>query len=162
MLVLKNLSKAITKKNYVWWFKMDDYDYIVAEHWALKTNQNLKGSALTALVKMFNQIPNTGTGLCCTSDKITDLSKEKMDNAIKLFELDDLEKLEYTELIHKGLCIFRTPDKYVYLDKKYTDLVKFEEVQECGEKNNAVYFINDKEALMVLRMAEVKQNKYLK
>ena len=47
MIKLTKLSAALKNLNFVAWIKKNNHDYILSDYFILKTNQEIKGSALT-------------------------------------------------------------------------------------------------------------------
>jgi hypothetical protein len=167
MFVMKNLQKAIKNKATVRWIKKDGYSYILTEHFVLKTNEEIKGSALTTLIKILGNIPQSGQGLSCRCELKNELSQKDIENTIKLIDIPDEHKpIYFTSLVHQSKdgseCIFKAQE-YVFVNKIYVDLIN---VYEKGIKiygSNAVsplYFSKGTEILMVLPI-KMKPCEYL-
>lgn len=94
MLNLNKLSKALRSSRRVRWMKLDKLDYILCDNFVFKTNQEIKGSALTYLIKMFGKVPEEGGEVLATYNGIL---QDTPDMGGKDFILDSINGNSYEE-----------------------------------------------------------------
>jgi len=167
----KKLSAALKNKTVIRWIKKDLHDYIICNHWVLKTVP-LQGSSLNTLLKIFKTTPRQGTGIECKHGIVQDLTEDKIKSTIELIEvIKDKKPLSYTNLIvqldSSLLAIFKDLKNYIYVDKTYVDLVNLDEdVEIYGSGSNKlvtpVYFSKGNEIIMILPVKVLNDPIYLK
>ncbi len=168
MINLKKLSAALRDKQTVRWIVKDGHNIILTEHYVLKTNQEIKGAALTALIKILGSITKEGQGLENRYGERNILDRDKMKCTIDLIENHRKSKsIDYTKLIHqfdkKLLSIFKGDD-YIYANKVYMDLIDLDEEDiEFGgsDRLSPIYAIKDDEKMLVVPYRVKEGAKYL-
>lgn len=156
MIQLTKLSKTLTK-NYTAWMKKDHHDYILSEHFILKTNQNIKGSALNKLISLLGNLPIEGEGIQNRHGDIREMTEDEMKNWMDLLNDKGAKTICFTNLIHQTdkdlYSIFMGDGEYIFVNKVYIDLVNIyeEDVKILGStKVSPVYFKKENEEIMIL------------
>lgn len=169
MLKINKLTAALKTKSIVRWIKTDSHSYIMTDFFILKTNQEITGSALTALLKMLGGIPQVGHGLECKYDVRSEISEDSIKRTIDLIDIPDRHKtISFTNLLLQTdkhlMSIFKAED-YIYLNKTYVDLINLYEkdIKILGNNRlDPVYFTSENEILMVLPLKIPETPSYLK
>ena len=168
MIQLTNLSKTLSN-NYVGWIKKDNHDYILAEHFILKTNQDIKGSALTKLVSLIGTVPQEGQGFQNRYSHRKEMTECEIKNMIDLLECKDKKSIYFTSLIHQVnkelFSIFKGEEDYIFINKIYIDLIDLygKNIEIYGTTRvSPIYFKKDNEEMMVLPIRLKENPFYLK
>lgn len=163
MIKLTKLSAALKNLNFVAWIKKNNHDYILSDYFILKTNQEIKGSALTKLISLLETVPKEGQGIQNRYNHRKEMTEVEMENLLNLLECKDKRPVHFTNLIYQTdkelFSIFKGED-YIFVNKKYLDLIDLYEknIEIFGTKRvSPVYFNKDNEKLMILpiRLEEV-------
>jgi len=171
MINIKKLSKALKNTGRVRWIIKEDYHFITASYFMLKTKKVITGSALTELVKTLGAIPKEGQGLGVYGRKKEELNDEEIQNTIKMLKApDNSEEITFTKLIFQAegslLSIFKTEKDYIYLNKIYTDLIDivdlFKNIDIRGTKARPVHFAQGDEKLMIMPFRVRDEAEYVK
>ena len=168
MIQLTKLSKTLTK-NYTAWIKKDYHNYIISEHFILKTNQNIKGSALNKLISLLGNIPIEDEGIQNRHGHIREMTEVEIKNWIDLLNDKGAKTICFTNLIHQTdkelYSIFMGDGEYIFINKIYTDLVNIyeEDVEILGStKTSPIYFKKENEEIMLLPVRMKEDPFYLK
>lgn len=179
MIKLTNLSKALQGAEYLAWFKKNNFDYITNGHFMIITKKEIKGSALTKLVKELGGIPHKRQGIHLRNKHINDMTDKEIDNMIDIFEknLDNVSEIKYTYLTENSLDMYKKEieldifinkqDDYIYLNKQYTQLIDKlgynDDVTIYGDGSvMPVYFQDGVDNVMILPVRQGEDNEYLK
>ena len=156
MIKLTKLSATLKNLNFVAWIKKNNHDYILSDCFILKTNQDIKGSALTRLISYLGTVPNEGQGIQNRHSHIKEMTEVEMENLLNLLECKDKRPVHFTNLIYQTdkelFSIFKGED-YIFVNKIYVDLIDLyeENIEIRGTKRvSPVYFNKDNEELMIL------------
>lgn len=169
MLKLTKLSAALKNMDYVAWIKKNHYDYVLSDHFILKTNQDIKGSALTKLISLLETVPKEGQGIQNRYNHINELTEDEINSRLDILKgTEASDSIYFTNLIlqtDKGLLSIFKGEKYIFLNKTYVDLIDMYEknIEICGTKGGTrTYFYKDNEELMILPYRVEKEPFYLK
>ena len=176
MINLKNLSKAIKKADTLIWGKQDGINYISNGYFILKTPVEIEGSALNKMVSMLGTAPKNGECIEKYNNDTPVVSNFNLANNSRnanLFELckqtEGLENIVNTNLIatdeiYRKVVFINENNEYIYIQKKYANLINLDEVETLqGSKNTApIFFRNGHETAMILPVRCGEQNEYLK
>lgn len=170
MIQLTKLSKALKGCSYIAWIKKNNHDYIVSNYFILKTNQDIKGSALNKLISLVGSLPLEGEGNQNRHGDIRKMTEDEINRWIDLLKGKEAKSIYFTNLIHqtdKELFSIFKGEEYIYLNKTYVDLIDMYEknFEIFGSKRESpVYFIkdNDNEELMILPIRLKEDPFYLK
>lgn len=165
MIQLTKLSRTLTN-GYIAWVKKNNHDYIISEHFILKTKQKIKGSALTKLISLIGTVPQEEQGFQNRNrySHRKEMTECEIKNMIDLLECKDKKSIYFTNLIHqadnKMFSIFKGEEDYIFINKIYTDLIDLnvDNIKIYGKnKVSPIYFIKDNEEVMLLpvRLKEV-------
>ena len=168
MIQLTKLSKAVKGCSYIAWIKKNNHDYIVSDYFILKTNQDIKGSALTKLISLLGTVPNENQGIQNRHNHINEMTEDGINRWLDLLECKDKRPVHFTNLIHQTdkelFSIFKGED-YIFVNKIYVDLIDLyeENIEIRGTKRvSPVYFNKDNEELMILPVRLEENPFYLK
>ncbi|GKX27867.1 hypothetical protein SH1V18_03470 [Vallitalea longa] len=168
MINIKKLSVALKNKDTVRWIIKDGYSYILTEHFGLKTKKEIKGSALTALIKIIGGIPQEGQGLENHYGLRSQLNKDKIDSTISLFNISNRYKsVEFTHLIQQldqNLYSIFKADTYIYADKTYVDLINLnkKDIEFVGrDKISPIYATKEEEKILIVPVRLREELQYL-
>ena len=169
MIQLTKLSKALKGCSYIAWIKKNNHDYIVSDYFILKTNQEIKGSALTKLISLLGTVPNENQGIQNRHNHRKEMTEVEMENLLNLLECKDKRPVHFTNLIYQTdkdlYSIFKGEKDYIFLNKIYVDLIDLyeENIEIFGTKRvSPVYFNKDNEELMILPVRLEENPFYLK
>lgn len=153
---------------FVAWVKKNNFDYILSDHFILKTNQDIKGSALTKLISLLGTVPREGQGIANKHTHIKEMTEDEIKNFLNLLECKDRNTIYFTNLIHQTdkemFSIFKGED-YIFLNKNYVDLVDLyeENIEMYGTKRvSPTYFHKSNEELIILPVRLKEEPFYLK
>ena len=167
MLQLTKLSKTLSK-NYTAWFKQNNHDYIMNEHFILKTSQEIKGGALNKLVSLLGNIPLENEGIQNRQGHIKQMTNDEMNNWIGYLDSKNSKTICFTNLIHQtdeGLYSIFEGEDYIFLNKQYVDLINLyeEDVEILGSTRiSPVYFKRYNEEIMILPVRLLEEPFHLK
>ena len=157
MIKLTKLSTALKNMNYVAWIKKNNHDYILTEYFILKTNQDIKGSALTKLISLLGTVPQENQGIQVSYEHRKEMTESEMKTMLGLLECKDEKSICFTNLIHQNekqlISIFKGQEDYIFLNKIYVDLIDLykNNIEMYGTtKASPTYFKKDNEELMIL------------
>jgi len=169
MIQLTKLSKALKGCSYIAWIKKNNHDYIVSDYFIVKTNQEIKGSALTKLISLLGTVPNENQGIQNRHNHINEMTEDEINRWLDLLKGKDAKSIYFTDLIHQTdkdlYSIFMGDGEYIFLNKTYVDLIDMYEknIEIFGTKRvSPVYFIKDNEEVMLLPVRLEKNPFYLK
>lgn len=168
MLQLTKLSKTLTDRH-VAWIKKNNHDYILGEHFILKTNQDIKGSALTKLISLLGSIPQEDQGIQIRHGHYKEMTEIEIKNMLDLLECKDKKSVYFTNLIHQTdkelFSIFKGEEDYIFINKIYIDLVDLyaKNIEIYGTTRvSPIYFNKGNEEIMVLPIRLEKEPFFLK
>ncbi len=157
MIKLTKLSKALKGCSYTAWIKKNNHDYIVSDYFIIKTNQDIKGSALTKLISLLGTVPNEGQGIQNRHTHINEMTEDEINKWLDLLKGKDAKSIYFTNLIHQTdkelFSIFKGEKDYIFLNKIYVDLIDLyeENIEIYGSTRvSPVYFNKDNEEIMIL------------
>jgi len=169
MIRLTKLSKALKNVGYTAWIKKNHHDYILSDHFILKTNQDIKGSALTKLISLLGTVPNEDQGIQNRHNHINEMTEDEINRWLDLLKGKDAKSIYFTNLIHQTdkelFSIFKGEKDYIFLNKIYVDLIDLyeENIEIRGTKGvSPTYFYKDDEELMILPVRLREEPFYLK
>lgn len=169
MIKLTKLSAALKNMDYVAWIKKNHHDYVLSNHFILKTNQDIKGSVLTELISLLGSIPQENQGIRTRIGHVTEMTDDEIKNMLGLLECKDEKPIYFTNLIRQTdkrlLSIFKGEEDYIFLNKVYVDLIDLYEkdIEMYGTtKNRPTYFKKNNEELMILPVRLKENPFYLK
>ncbi len=169
MIKLTKLSAALKNLNFVAWIKKNNHDYILSDYFILKTNQEIKGSALTKLISLLGTVPNEDQGIQNRHNHINEMTEDEINRWLDLLKGKDAKSIYFTNLIHQTdkelFSIFKGEKDYIFLNKIYVDLIDLyeENIEIFGTKRvSPVYFNKDNEELMILPVRLEENPFYLK
>lgn len=156
MIQLTKVAKAITK-NYVAWIKKDNYNYILSEHFIIKTKQEIKGALLTKLLSKLGAVPTEGQGIQSRLGVIGYMADTSISAMLSHLERKDCSLLEFTKLVQQTdvrlLSIFKGEKGYIFISKDYVDIVNrgVQGIDVYGSNGiHPVFFDNGNEEMLVL------------
>lgn len=168
MIQLTKLSKALKGCSYVSWIKKNNHDYIVSDYFIIKTNQDIKGAALTKLISLLGNSPVENQGLQVRHGLKTEMTDDEITRWFDLLEKNNAKLIQFTNLIQQTdkdlYSIFKGED-YIFVNKLYVDLVDMYEknIEILGStKVSPIYFNKDNEEMMVLPIRVEEDPFYLK
>ena len=169
MIRLTKLSKALKGVGFVLWIKKNHHDYIVCDYFILKTNQDIKGSALTKLISYLGTVPNEGQGIQNRYTHIKEMTEDEINRWLGILKgTEASDSVYFTNLIlqtDKELLSIFKGEEYIFLNKTYVDLIDMyeENIEIRGTKGGTrTYFYKDNEELMILPYRVEKEPFYLK
>lgn len=167
MINISKLSAALKSQNTIIWIKKDGINYLVTEHFMIKTKYEICGSALTHLVKVLKNIPKEGQGLKYRHKAISELNDTEMSSFLSFMDgIDIAKEIKFTDLlqIFKGevFSIFKSEKEYIFVNKLYSDIVTLtSETEILGSTRLApIYFETDNETVMIIPF-RLEKSQYL-
>lgn len=167
MINVSKLSAALKKQNTIIWIKKDGINYLITDHFMIKTRYEITGSVLTHLVKVLKNIPKEGQGFKYRYEAVSELDGTEISSFLSFMDgIDTAKEIKYTDLLQvfKGemYSIFKSEKEYIYVNKLYSDIVTLtSETKILGStRRSPIYFITDNETVIILPF-KLEKSQYL-